>query len=236
VDADDRIDKEMFTVLHNLAKSYNADIVECQYIMFKDGKQIRSGMEEPIASGDGDFILKQFFSAKMKPSFCNKLYRSEVFDKIQFPNRQIHVDLYVNMRLALMPLTYVRTSEALYYYIMRKNSNITTYNERAIREALYKYDYTMKLAAENDANKLAKKYLSRDSINRLMGRYFEVSANSEIKNQNVYNYYIRRTLGSSLIKYLILSGLPLKTRISYLLLLCNLKRIQVSLHNRLGKK
>lgn len=236
VDADDRIAPSMFSTLFFLAGKYNSDIAECQYITVKGNEQIRSGIKEPIIFGTGDFILKQFFNAQMKPSFVNKLYRSELFANIEFPARQIHVDCYINMRFALLPLTYVRTSEANYYYIIRENSNITTYTARQIREAIYLFDYTMNLTMTGACSNLAKKYLIKDAINRLMGRYFEVSVNARITKQNVYNHYLRKKLGLALPKYLLLSNLPLKTKISYLLLLLNLKGLQKFLHKYLGKK
>jgi len=230
VDADDRIADDMFSVLHDLAVGYNADIAECQYLMIKGDKKLRSGKEEGIVKGSGDFILKQFFSSKMKSSFCIKLYRAELFLKVKWPKRQYHVDTYVNMRFALMPLRYIRISEAKYFYIMRENSNITTYNARLLREAFYKYEDTISLVVTVDS-KTAKKYLKEDAIRRFLGRYFEITVNSDIPDQYVYNYFIRKKLGSSLTKYIWVSNLPFKTKVSITLLLLNLKKIQKKLHN-----
>lgn len=235
VDADDRIAPDMYSVLYDLAVNYNADIAECQYIMIDGERSIRSGNEEPVVYVKGDLILGEFFNSRMKPSFCTKLYRSELFNDIHFPDRQLHVDFYVNLLFALKPLNYVRTPETLYYYIVREQSNITTHNARAIREALYKYDYTVNIA-ESVESELARKYLLRDSISRLLRRYFEISVNSNLKDQNVYNYLIRKKLGLGLIKYLLFGGLPVKTRISYALLLSNMKNIQRVVHLHLGSK
>lgn len=235
VDADDRVAPDMFSVLYNLIEYYNADIVECQYLMQIGNTSVRSGREEPIVVGQGNFILGQFFNAQMKPNLVNKLYKSELLKNIDFPYRQIHVDCYINMRLSLMPLKYVRTPEIKYYYILRKGSNFTTYTTREIREAIYLYDYTMLLAANVASTDIAKKYLRRDAINRMIGRYFEVSVNANLRSQHVYNYLIKKKLGFSLVVYLMSADLPLKTRISFILMLSNLKSLQVFLHNRLGK-
>jgi glycosyltransferase involved in cell wall biosynthesis len=236
VDADDYIAPDMFSTLFTLAENYDADIAECQYVMVRGNTEQRSGEEESLITGDGDLILNQFFSARMKPAFWNKLYKSELFSKIQFPDRQLHVDFYINMQFALMPLKYVRTSEAKYYYMVRENSYTTTYTGREIREAVYLYDYTMKLALKIAANDQAKIFLVKDAINRLIGRYADVTVYSNILNQRVYNKYIRKILGLSLVKYLLTADLPFKTRISYTLLLFNLKSIQVFLHKFIGAK
>jgi glycosyltransferase involved in cell wall biosynthesis len=236
VDADDRISSTMFSTLYNLVESYKADIAECQYILLKGNQTLRSGEEEPIAYGSEDFILKQFFNAKMNPGLTTKIYKRELWNDVRFPIGRKHQDCYINMRFALMPLVYVRTQEPLYYYIERENSITTTLTAAEIRQAIYLYDYTVNLAYTVATSKLAKRYLAKDAINRLIGRYLEVSVNSNIRRQYVYNHYLRKKLGFSLIKYLLLANLSLKTRISYALLLLNLLSLQTFLHKYLGKR
>jgi glycosyltransferase involved in cell wall biosynthesis len=235
VDADDCVAPDMYFTLYNLIENYNADIAECQYFEIRGGKITKSGCDESIVCGKGNFIMKEFFSSRMKPGLTTKVYKRELWNGIRFPLGRNHQDCYVNMRFALMSLTYVRNSEAKYYYIIRENSITTTKTARELRESIYKYDYTLALASNVASTALAKMYLKRDAIGRLMWRYFEVSVNSNLKDQNVYNYYLRRKLGFSLIRYLLLANLPLKTRISYALLLSNLKSLQVLLHNHLGR-
>jgi len=180
--------------------------------------------------------MKEFFSARMKPVLWSKLYKRELWDDIRFPLGRNHHDFYVNVRFALMPLTYVRTPEAKYNYIIRENSITTSYTSRELRQTIYLYDYTMNLAVSTATTDLAKKLLRRDAVSRLMWRYSEVTIKSNIKNQRIYNYYIRKRLGISLVRYILLSDLPMKTRISYILLLSNLKSLQAFLHKYLGKK
>ena len=235
VDADDYIAEDMFSTLYSVAKEYDADITECQYIMKRGSVERKSGRDEPLVYGEGDFILKQFFSSKMKSSFCVKLYKAELYDDVEFPTRQYHVDTYVNMRFALKPLKYVRIPEAKYFYIMRDNSNITTYNAKLMREAIYKYEDTMSLVPTVESE-LAKKFLREDAVRRLMGRYFEITVNSDINDQNVYNHIIRKKLGPSLNNYLIKSNIPLKTKISLFLLLHNKKNLQQRLHKLFGNR
>jgi glycosyltransferase involved in cell wall biosynthesis len=236
VDADDRISPLMFEKLIKLASDFNADIVECQYYIINGSKISRSGASEPIVHGNNDFIMRQFFEARMKPSLWNKLYKREIWNGIKFPTGRIHQDCYVNMYFSLMHLVYVRTSDPLYFYLIRKNSISTTHTESEIRQAIYLYEYTVDLAANVAKSEPARKYLVWDAINRLIGRYFEVSVNSKIKSQKVYNHYLRKKLGIAIIKYLIKANLPLKTRISYILLLMDLKSLQIFLHNHFGKK
>lgn len=236
VDADDRVAPDMYYTLFNLIESYNADIAECQYYEIDSDFTVKSDRDEPIVFGTGDFIFKQFIMARMKPGLTTKLYKRQLWKDIRFPIGRNHQDCYVNMRFALMPLAYVRTSEAKYFYIIRSNSVTTTKTAREIRDAIYRYEYTMNLAVNVASTNLVKECLVKDAVNRLIGSYFDVSVNSDLKNQYVYTYYIWRKLGFSLVKYLLLANLPFKTRVSFILMLFNLKDLQALLHKHLGKR
>lgn len=236
VDADDRIAPEMFDKLVRLIKEYRADIAECQYTEIFNNTYRRSGDEEKIISGNGDFIMHEFFGARMKPGLTTKLYRRELWNDTIFPLGRIHQDCYVNMRFSLMPLTYVRTPEPLYYYLVRSNSITTTHSEREIREAIYLYEYTLSLKASVAATAIAKELLERDAVNRLVGRYYELSVNGNIRSLKIYNHLLRKKLGKVLIKYLLTADLPLKTRISYSLCISNLNWLQSVFHKLLGTK
>ena len=234
MDADDRIVPDMYAQLFHLAERYNADIAECQYFMVNGDHIKRSGKDEPVVYGDSDFILEEFFYARMQPNLWTKIYKREIWNGIRFPEGRKHQDCYVNMRFALMPLVYVRTSMPLYYYFVRKNSITTTFTSHEIRQAIYLYDYTMNLAAFVASSDKGKKYLIKDATNRLIGRFFEVTVNANLRNQKIYSHYLRKKLGRSLIKYLWFADLPFKTRISYSLVLLNQKSLQVFLHKHLG--
>lgn len=235
VDSDDQIAPNMYEILYNLAESFHADIAECQYYTVHGECTVRSGADELVEYGDGDFILDEFFNARMKPSLCTKVYRRELWDGIVFPEGRKHQDCYINLSFALMPLKYVRTPEPLYYYFIHENSITTTYTSHELRQAVYLYEYTMKLADTFSSDSRRSKYLVQDAVNRLMGRYFEVSINSNIGNQNVYTHYIKRKLGFPLFKYLLCADLPIKTRISYILVMLNMKDFQRYLHVKFGQ-
>ena len=204
--------------------------------MIHGGDKIRSGKDEDVVYGKDDFIMDQFFDALMKPGLTTKIYKRELWKNISFPEGRNHQDCYVNMRFSLLPLSYVRTSEPLYYYIIREKSITTTRTARELRQAIYLYDYTMSLASEKSYSNKANKYLKKDAINRLVSRYFEISVNSQIVNQHIYNKIIKKLLGFSLYKHILFADLPLKTRISYTLIFLNLKNLQSLLHELIGKK
>ena len=160
VDSDDHVNPKMYEILYHLAESYHADITECQYLMINGNKTRRSGKPEGIVYGSGDFVIEQFFNSRMKPSLVTKIYKRDMWDGVRFPEGRIHQDCYVNMRFALMPIVYVRTSETLYNYITREKSITTTLTQNAIRQAIFLYDYTMDLAETVASKSLAKSILS----------------------------------------------------------------------------
>ena len=236
VDADDIISNDMFEVLLKVANEFDTDITECQYYEKNGDSLIKSGNDEPLVKGSGDFILHEFFNAKMKPGLCTKLYKRAIWTNIQFPISRIHQDCYVNMRFALMPLKYVRIADAKYYYVIRDNSITTSASAKEIREAIYLYDYTVNLSRLPELSQIAVKYLKEDAINRLLGRYFGVSSKTNLSNQFVYNKIIRNRLGRSLYYYLLFKHIPVKTKISYFLFLFNMKNLQLFIHEKFGKK
>lgn len=235
VDADDRIASDMYSTLIGLIEEYDADIADSQYYQVDHNGVIKSGRDEQVVYGSGNFIMHEFFASRMKPGLTTKIYRRELWNNIRFPLGRNHQDFYVNVLFALRSLTYVRTPEAKYYYIIRDKSITTTKTSRELREAIYKYQFTINLAKNNDYSKLAKTFLRNDGISRLMWRYYDISINSKVPNQYVYNHYIRGMLGWSIVKYLVFSNLPLKTRISYILLLLDFKSAQKKLHDWFGK-
>ncbi|MBN1186461.1 MAG: glycosyltransferase family 2 protein [Bacteroidales bacterium] len=236
VDADDWIEPDMFETLYNYAREYMADITECIYIEHTGRVEKRSRPVEKIVNGRDDLLSREFFTARMSPHFWNKLYRKEVFAQIRFPVGRIHIDFYANVWIALQPFSYVRIPEARYHYINRDNNITNTFNGKQIREAIYLYDYTIGLADKVAKTDRERFFLYKDAITRLLARYFHISVNSKNISQKVYNRIVRKRLGYSLVKYIMTAKLPLKTRISYILLHLNMKGLQVFLHNLIGHK
>ena len=236
VDADDQIAPDMFETLYKVAHEYNADIAECQYYEQVGEVLIKSGSDDPLVTGFGEFAMHEFFNARMKPGLCTKLYNRKLWSEVSFPQSRVHQDCYVNMKFALMPIKYARISQAKYYYIIRDNSITTTTTGREIREAVYLYDYTMSLSNSEDLSPKAVQYLKNDAINRLLGRYFGVSSKTNLSNQFIYNKIIRNKLGWDLYHYILFKKIPIKTKVSYLLFLFNMKSIQLFLHNLIGSK
>ena len=236
VDADDWIEPDMFETLHKYAIAYDSDITECAYVEHSKNLLIRSRPVEEIASGNGHYILHQFFTAQMKPSLWNKLYKREVIVSCLFPPARIHQDFYVNLSLALKMHSYVRIPDVKYHYEVRNDSITTTFTGRQIREAIYLYDHEMSLAYNKNYEKIAIRYLKKDAINRMIGRFFSISQNAEIPKQTIYNIIIRKRLGFKLYQYLLMSKIHIKTKISYFLILYNMRSLQAILHQKLGKE
>ncbi len=236
VDADDWVDEDMFETLYKNAELYQSDILECSYIQHDGELEIIKSPKSHIFIGENDQIFYEFLSSRMSPGFWNKLYKRELFENINFPVGRIHVDFYVNVLMALKPLKYVRIPVAKYHYINRSDNITNSFTEQKIREAIYLYDYTLKLANVETEGTRRKKLLLYDAVNRLLGRYFTISSNRSIKNQRIYSRIIRNKLKGKFLKYLIISKLPLKTKVNYILLIFSLMRVQKYIHNLLFKQ
>lgn len=179
VDGDDVVDNDMFELLMNNAKKYDADISHCGYVMdFPDGhSDMYYGTNKIIIqdnkTGLKDLLLGEF----VEPGLWNKIYKKNLI--INYINN-------VNMDYSIRNL-----EDLLVNYFMFKESNLSVYQD------VCKYHYTLrKSSAATGINKnkftdplkvmklLLKFNDDADLINIIYSRYISVLIFNS--NQNVY--------------------------------------------------
>lgn len=119
VDADDTVENNMFETLLRNALKQDADISHCGYDMvFPDGSR------KPYY-GTGEFLIQDheqglvdlLSGERIEPSTCNKLYRRELFDRIEFvTDVTICEDLMLNSLLFGVAGKAVYEDQCLYHY------------------------------------------------------------------------------------------------------------------------
>lgn len=136
VDGDDVVDNDMFELLMNNAKKYDADISHCGYVMdFPDGhSDMYYGTNKIIIqdnkTGLKDLLLGEF----VEPGLWNKIYKKNLI--INYINN-------VNMDYSIRNL-----EDLLVNYFMFKESNLSVYQD------VCKYHYTLrKSSAATGINK-----------------------------------------------------------------------------------
>ena len=124
VDSDDWIDPNMYSVLYNLQKKYNADIAECSFVKctafeFCDHSNT---MLEKVFSKEAAVI--QLYKCECYGSTVawNKLYKKSLFDDLKYPVGRNNEDQFLTPRLFFVANKVASCNYVGYYYYYRENS------------------------------------------------------------------------------------------------------------------
>ncbi|MFD1708006.1 glycosyltransferase [Siminovitchia sediminis] len=134
VDADDRIEKDMYYNLLKLCRQTDSDVGICQLGREIDGKLINEKRDSFVLELEKLEALKELFKGILyRFSLCNKLFKKNCFHQVKFPEGRIHEDLATTYKLFSNANRAVYTNEIGYIYIKRTGSILTAaYNERRL--------------------------------------------------------------------------------------------------------
>ena len=166
VDSDDYIKEDMYEILLNLIKKYDADVSICNLYDVIDGNECIRNKENGIREYSRLDILKKVLLDKNIQSYAwNKLYEKELFDEIKYPIGKKYEDIGTTFYLFEKCNKIVVTSEPEYYYLKRADSLVNNVTESTI------LDYT----------------------EIIIQRYIYIKQNiKELRKYN--NYYLAKTL------------------------------------------
>lgn len=134
VDGDDVIEENMYEVLINNAKKYDADISHCGYQMiFPDGHIDYYYNTKCIEVQDNTKALEELLSGrKIEPGLWNKLFKKSLFnDSIDYESLskiKINEDLLLNYFLFKNSNLTIYEDFCPYHYILRKGSAAVSKN------------------------------------------------------------------------------------------------------------
>lgn len=126
IDSDDCISPEMFYQMINCMDS--VDILECGVERFTNKEDIIEVLSRPeniIYYSREDALQRLFDYPGMSSSFCNKIFRKELFDGIQFREGIIHEDEHLIFRIIDRSKSFGYIDTPYYYYRYRNNSIMT---------------------------------------------------------------------------------------------------------------
>lgn len=123
VDSDDYIEENMYELLHNEIVNCQADIAVC-------GRWVENGEEKKELYTLNDKMimssiqaLKYYFKRKIiDPSACDKLFKRELFNNVEFPIGKIHEDIFVMDNILAKCNKIIHIGLPLYHYISRNDS------------------------------------------------------------------------------------------------------------------
>lgn len=124
VDSDDYVDRHYVKYLSMLIDKYHADISVCSfYEIYETDRPMVSvgGMFEKVF-GPKEAIETMLYDKDFYTCAWGKLYRSSLFDEIQYPLGKLYEDLSTTYRLLAKARTIAYGPRHLYYYVQREGS------------------------------------------------------------------------------------------------------------------
>ena len=185
VDSDDYIEADMYEVLYNLLKQYNADVSICNFYTVSQGKISIKNADNGINEYNRIEILKEILLDKNIQSYAwNKLYKKELFDEIKYPIGKKYEDIGTTFYLLEKCNKVVVTGKSEYYYINRQDSIINNVTESTITDyielIIQRYDYI-----EENIKELSS--YNKDYLKRILK-----TAEKDIKSLNEVGDYTKK--------------------------------------------
>lgn len=126
VDSDDYIDINMYNKMFNKAIKDNSDIVICDMKYDLNGKDVSSNKFKDFGALDKyETLLKYLSHTYFKSHAQNKIYKRELFDKVQFPEGKLFEDMATFYKLVHISNRISFVNEKLYYYNQGNEESIT---------------------------------------------------------------------------------------------------------------
>ena len=213
-DPDDWVEPNMLEELYAKAKEDNADIVLCDYYMYKAKSRYRRQTPRNTLP---QTLLKQYLHHRLHGSLCNKLIKRELYSlyDIKFPVDMIlREDMFVVCNLMMHPVKVTYLNKAYYHYDYSANNNslvrtpslktyqstvdfINYFSERWVEQDVKEEFYQMKLNTKRLA--LAANVLSPDALRKL---YSEINERLIREGKNslkpFYKFCLARFLTGSM--------------------------------------
>ena len=185
VDSDDYIEADMYEVLYNLLKQYNADVSICNFYTVSQGKISIKNADNGINEYNRIEILKEILLDKNIQSYAwNKLYKKELFDEIKYPIGKKYEDIGTTFYLLEKCNKVVVTGKSEYYYINRQDSIVNNVTESTITDyielIMQRYDYIEKNIKELSS-------YNKDYLKRILK-----TAEKDIKSLNEVGDYTKK--------------------------------------------
>ena len=185
VDSDDYIEADMYEVLYNLLKQYNADVSICNFYTVSQGKIAIKNADNGINEYNRIEILKEILLDRNIQSYAwNKLYKKELFDEIKYPIGKKYEDIGTTFYLLEKCNKVVVTGKSEYYYINRQDSIVNNVTESTITDyielIMQRYDYI-----EENIKELSS--YNKDYLKRILK-----TAEKDIKSLNEVGDYTKK--------------------------------------------
>lgn len=155
VDSDDWVETDFIETLYRNAKSENADIsiIGCT-LVWDDGRKKQLSNDDEYYLFDKETAIRELLKQKKFYCMtCQKMYKREIFDTIQFPVGKLYEDVAVSLPTFLRAEKIVVCGRSGYNYYQRSDSIV---NSKFDSRKLYFLDCCREIISYSDLNN--KKY------------------------------------------------------------------------------
>lgn len=138
VDSDDYILENYIERLYSLLYETNADIsiIGVETIFRNHVAEKRELKYYPPTVYTKEEAIRETLNVRLRQSAWGKLYKIELFNNIRFPKGKLYEDLAIVFNILCVANKVVFSNEALYMYMIRKNSIMqTSFNLQQYQEA-----------------------------------------------------------------------------------------------------
>lgn len=230
VDSDDIISRNMIERLYKNMINNNAQISECDYLRFYYESELVDTITEfkDIKTLEVKLECKELLTANKKSMVCGRLFFTELWKDIEFPEKKYFEDQYTFYKVLLRANKIVEDKTPLYYYRRNIKSIVSVMNKKKVEDFIEatekmtiaiveKYpEYKEKevylnvinrltciLSINNDEYKKNKEFF--DNINEYIYIYstkvLESKEISKIKRIKIKIYTFNNKIGKIIIKF-----------------------------------
>lgn len=145
VDSDDTIRLDMYEILYNLAKKYNADISMCNLLNVSEDDNsniiIPESKDEEVVENvftKVEALRHVLLDDKIGNYVCTKFFKRKLFENVLFPDGKVYEDAATTYKLMDKAERVAYINLNLYYYLYgRVGAITTTFTKNKIYDSLY---------------------------------------------------------------------------------------------------
>ncbi len=167
IDSDDYIGSDMYEELYKNMQDNNADLSICGILDLYQGIESKRNTPDTKVMLTAEAI-KLMLLTRLTVSFCNKLFKRELFKDTRFPTGKIVEDAFLITEILLKCDIVAFSSEEKYYYVHRENSITTRKYHKSDDDVIEAWEKNYKLILENCPE------LESYAINRVCWAYLYV--------------------------------------------------------------
>lgn len=238
VDSDDWIDCNCIKELYNCIKKYKSDIAICGIIMsYPKYDKKMNWFDKNLCINNDDALIELLKNNNISSHAWNKLYKIELFDKIEFPIGKIYEDVRMMYKVFLKARKIAISNKYLYYYRQRSNS-ITTKIDinnkleyiQAFKERYYYFESTYKkekyteLALYSYLNSILSSLVTLKYPRNQLREHKEIINNEFKQLVKKSNYVIFKKYATKKEIVIFFIGVLFKNRLSYFFELNRIKK------------